>query len=79
MPVAPPPLALSASDAALLGGWSLPFLITGAAALGLALAGWDHFRGRSVNAATRLPFGALLAGVALMLLWLGPDWLEMVR
>ena len=53
--------------------------ITGAAALGLALAGWDHFRGRPVNAMTRLPFGALLAGVALILLWLGPDWLEMVR
>lgn len=70
---------LLAGLGALLGGWSLPFLITGAAALGLALAGWDHFRGRDVNAATRLPFGALLAGVALILLWLGPDSLEMAR
>ena len=69
---------LLAGLGALLGGWSLPFLITGAAALGLALAGWDAARGRSVNAATRLPFGALLAGVALLLLWLGPDWLEML-
>jgi leader peptidase (prepilin peptidase)/N-methyltransferase len=70
---------LLAGLGALLGGWNLPFLITGAAGLGLALAGWDHFRGRDVNATTRLPFGALLAGVALILLWLGPDWLEMVR
>jgi leader peptidase (prepilin peptidase)/N-methyltransferase len=70
---------LLAGLGALLGGWSLPFLISGAAGLGLALAGWDHFRGRPVNATTRLPFGALLAGVALLLLWLGPDWLEMVR
>ena len=70
---------LLAGLGALLGGWSLPFLITGAAGLGLALAGWDHFRGRPVIATTRLPFGALLAGVALVLLWLGPDWLEMVR
>ncbi|WP_017667261.1 prepilin peptidase [Sandarakinorhabdus sp. AAP62] len=70
---------LLAGLGALLGGWSLPFLITGAAALGLALAGWDQFRGRPVNATTRLPFGALLAGVALVLLWLGADWLEMFR
>lgn len=70
---------LLAGLGALLGGWSLPFLITGAAGLGLALAGWDHIRGRDVTAATRLPFGALLAGVALIMLWLGPDWLEMLR
>ena len=70
---------LLAGLGALLGGWSLPFLITGAAGLGLALAGWDRLRGRDVNATTRLPFGALLAGVALILLWLGPDWLEIVR
>lgn len=70
---------LLAGLGALLGGWSLPFLVSGAAGLGLALAGWDHFRGRDVNAMTRLPFGALLAGVALILLWLALDWLEMVR
>ncbi len=70
---------LLAGLGAMLGGWSLPFLITGAAGLGLALAGWDLMLGRDVNATTRLPFGALLAGVALILLWLGPDWLEMVR
>jgi hypothetical protein len=63
------------------GSWLAMSILyfTGAAALGLALAGWDHFRGRDVIATTRLPFGALLAGVALILLWLGPDWLEMVR
>ena len=70
---------LLAGLGALLGGWSLPFLITGAAGLGLALAGWDASRGRDVNAATRLPFGALLAGVAQVLLWLGPDWLEIMQ
>ena len=69
---------LLAGLGALLGPWQLPFLITGAAALGLALAGWDAVRGRDVSATTRLPFGALLAGVALILLWLGPDWLEMM-
>jgi leader peptidase (prepilin peptidase) / N-methyltransferase len=70
---------LLAGLGALLGAWNLPFLITGAAGLGLALAGWDLARGRAVNTTTRLPFGALLAGVALVLLWLGQDWLEMVR
>lgn len=70
---------LLAGLGALLGPWSLPLLITGAAGLGLALAGWDVLRGRDVSAATRLPFGALLAGVALLLLWLGDDRLEMMR
>lgn len=64
---------------ALLGAWSLPFLITGAALLGLLLAGWDAARGRAITATTRLPFGALLAGMALLLLWLGPDWKELLR
>jgi leader peptidase (prepilin peptidase)/N-methyltransferase len=70
---------LLAGLGALLGGWALPFLVTGAAALGLALAGLDRLRGRAVSATTRLPFGALLAGVALLLLWLGPDWREWLR
>jgi leader peptidase (prepilin peptidase)/N-methyltransferase len=70
---------LLAGLGALLGGWALPFLLTGAAALGLGLAGWDAIRGRDVSATTRLPFGALLAGVALLLLWLGPEWKEMLR
>lgn len=70
---------LLAGLGALLGGWSLPFLITGAAALGLALAGWDQLRGRNVTATTRLPLGALLAGMALVFLGLGPNWWEAVR
>jgi leader peptidase (prepilin peptidase)/N-methyltransferase len=65
---------LLAGLGALLGGWALPLLLTGAAGLGLALAGWDAVRGRGVTADTRLPLGALLAGVALILLWLGPEW-----
>ena len=70
---------LLAGLGALLGPWALPFLITGAAGLGLALAGWDVLRGRRVDAATRMPFGALLAGAALVMLLLGPDWLEMLQ
>ena len=70
---------LLAGLGALLGPWALPFLITGAAGLGLALAGWDALRGRTVDAATRVPFGALLAGAALVMLLLGPDWLEIVQ
>lgn len=64
---------------ALLGAWSLPFLLAGAALLGLLLAGWDAARGGAVTATTRLPFGALLAGMALLLLWLGPDWKEWLQ
>ncbi len=64
---------------ALLGALALPFLLTGAAALGLALAAWDRLRGREVTAATRLPFGALLAAVALLLLWVGPEWRSLLR
>jgi leader peptidase (prepilin peptidase)/N-methyltransferase len=70
---------LLAGLGALLGAWALPFLVTGAAALGLALAGWDRLRGRAVVATSRLPFGALLAGIALLLLWLGPEWREVIR
>lgn len=69
---------LLAGLGALLGAWALPFLISGAAALGLALAGWDALRGRTVTATTRLPFGALLAGVAILMLGLGPDWLHLL-
>jgi leader peptidase (prepilin peptidase)/N-methyltransferase len=65
---------LMAGLGALFGPIVLPFLLTAAAALGLALAGWDALRGRGVSATTRLPFGALLAGVALVLLWHGPIW-----
>lgn len=60
------------------GVWSLPFLITGASLLGLALAGWDRVRGRTIVATTRLPFGALLAAMALLLLWVGPQWKELL-
>jgi leader peptidase (prepilin peptidase)/N-methyltransferase len=71
---------LMAGLGALFGPIVLPFLLTAAAALGLALAGWDALRGRGVSATTRLPLGALLAGVALVLLWRGPNWiLEMGR
>lgn len=70
---------LLAGIGGLLGGWALPFLVTGAALFGLALAGWDGLRGRGVTATTRLPFGALLAGMALVGLWLGPGWKEMLR
>jgi leader peptidase (prepilin peptidase) / N-methyltransferase len=70
---------LLAGLGALLGVIVLPFLLTGASALGLGLALWDRYRGRAVSAATRLPLGALLAGVALILLWIGPNWWEMLR
>ena len=69
---------LLAGLGALLGVWLLPFLITGAAGLGLVLAGWDRMRGRGVTATTRQPFGALLAGTALVLLWLRPDLAEIL-
>ena len=70
---------LLAGRGALLGAWALPLLITAAATLGLGLAGWDAVRGRAVTATTRLPFGALLAAAALLLVWLGPGWKELVQ
>lgn len=70
---------LMAGLGALLGLIPLPFLITGASALGLVLALVDRARGRSVDATTRLPFGALMAGMALIFLALGPDWMALLR
>jgi leader peptidase (prepilin peptidase) / N-methyltransferase len=67
---------LMAGLGALLGLIPLPFLVTAAAGLGLVLAGWDALRGRDVSATTRLPLGALLAGMALLFLALGPNWWE---
>jgi leader peptidase (prepilin peptidase)/N-methyltransferase len=70
---------LLAGIGALLGVLPLPFILTGAALLGLALALLDRLRGGAVSATTALPFGALMAGMALILLMIGPDWLELVR
>lgn len=70
---------LLAGLGAMLGVWALPLLISAAAGVGLGLAGWDALRGRDVTGMTRLPFGALLAGVALIGLWIGPGWKEMLR
>jgi leader peptidase (prepilin peptidase)/N-methyltransferase len=70
---------LMAGIGALLGVLPLPFILTGAALLGLALALVDRLRGRVVTATTSLPFGALLAGMALILLMIGPDWWELLR
>lgn len=70
---------LLAGIGALLGPLALPFLITGAALLGLVLALLDRARGRQVEATTALPFGALLAGMALIWLVVGPGWWEMLR
>lgn len=70
---------LMAGLGALLGLIPLPFLLTGASALGLMLALVDRARGRSITATTRLPLGALLAGMALILLALGPDWIDRLR
>lgn len=69
---------LMAGLGALLGLWALPFVLVAAALLGLVLAGLDAWRGRPVSASTRLPLGALLAGTALPLLWLGPVWRELL-
>lgn len=63
---------LMAGLGALLGPWLLPFLLLGASVLGLGLAGWDRARGRPVSGTTRLPFGALLAATAIILLILRP-------
>lgn len=70
---------LLAGLGALFGAWVLPLLVTGAAALGLLLAGWDRVRGRVVTTTTRLPLGALLAGMGLVLLGMGPGWQDMIR
>jgi leader peptidase (prepilin peptidase)/N-methyltransferase len=70
---------LLAGLGAMLGAWALPLLISAAAGVGLGLAGWDALRGRSVTGMTRLPFGALLAGVALIGLWIGPGWREYLQ
>lgn len=70
---------LLAGLGAMLGVWALPLLISAAAGVGLGLAGWDAMRGRTVTATTRLPFGALLAGVALIGLWIGPGWAALLR
>jgi leader peptidase (prepilin peptidase)/N-methyltransferase len=70
---------LLAGIGALLGLLPLPFILTGAALLGLGLALVDRLRGRAVTATTALPFGALMAGMALILLMIGPDWLALVR
>lgn len=70
---------LFAGIGALVGGLPLPFILTGAALLGLALALFDRARGRDVTATTALSFGALMAGMALILLMIGPDWWEMLR
>ncbi|MBU6165333.1 MAG: A24 family peptidase [Alphaproteobacteria bacterium] len=70
---------LFAGIGALVGVLPLPFLLTGAALLGLVLALADALRGRAVTATTALPFGALLAGMALILLMIGPNWWEMLR
>lgn len=69
---------LLAGLGAMLGAWALPLLISAAAGVGLGLAGWDALRGRTVTGMTRLPFGALLAGVALIGLWIGPGWKELL-
>lgn len=70
---------LLAGLGAMLGAWALPLLISAAAGIGLGLAGWDGLRGHRVTGMTRLPFGALLAGVALIGLWIGPEWKEWLR
>ena len=70
---------LMAGLGALLGVIPLPFLVTAASGLGLVLALADRLRGRDVDAATRLPLGALLAGMALLFLVLGPNWWEALR
>lgn len=70
---------LLAGIGALLGVLPMPFILTGAALLGLALALVDRLRGWAVTATTALPFGALLAGMALILLMIGPQWWEMLR
>ena len=70
---------LIAGLGALLGVIPLPFLVTAASGLGLVLALLDRLRGRDVTATTRLPLGALLAGMALVFLGLGPNWWEVWR
>lgn len=55
-------------------GWApLPFILIGAAGLGIALILFDRLRGRSVSATTRVAFGALMAAAA----W--PAWIVVTR
>jgi leader peptidase (prepilin peptidase) / N-methyltransferase len=71
---------LFAGIGALLGVLPLPFLLTASAGLGLALAIRDGMKqGRTVSGTTRLPFGALLAGMALVFLCLGSQWWTLLR
>lgn len=71
---------LGGGDPKLLGaigawvGWApLPFVLLGAALLGIALILLDRLHGRDVAATTRVAFGALLAAAA----W--PTWLLILR
>ncbi|OSZ63237.1 hypothetical protein CAP39_14335 [Sphingomonas sp. IBVSS1] len=70
---------LMAGLGGLVGLLPLPFILTGAALLGLGLALLDAARGRAVSGTTALPFGALLAGMTLILLMIGPGWWELLR
>jgi leader peptidase (prepilin peptidase)/N-methyltransferase len=67
---------LGGGDPKLLGaigawlGWTaLPFVVLGAATLGLLLVAGDRLRGREVSRHSRVPLGALLAAAA-WALWL---------
>jgi leader peptidase (prepilin peptidase)/N-methyltransferase len=71
---------LGGGDPKLLGaigawvGWApLPFVLLGAALLGIALVLLDRMRGTKVEATTRVAFGALLAAAA----W--PAWILVSR
>lgn len=71
---------LGGGDPKLLGaigvwvGWApLPFVLLGAALLGIVLILLDRLRGREVAATTRVAFGALLAAAA----W--PAWILVLR
>jgi leader peptidase (prepilin peptidase)/N-methyltransferase len=68
---------LLAAIGAWIGLFSLPFVLLGAGLLGLASIGAMAMRGVKVDAATRLPLGALLA-VAAWAVWLAGDALPSV-
>ncbi len=68
---------LMAGIGAWLGLFSLPFVLLGASLLGLLSIAAMASRGVAVNAATRLPLGALLA-VAAWAAWLAGDALPTV-
>lgn len=68
---------LMAGIGAWLGLFSLPFVLLGASLLGLLSVAAMAARGVPVNAATRLPLGALLA-VAAWAVWLAGDALPAV-